>query len=706
MLSQLIRLKILLFETIKRSEKIKNALEFAKTAHNDQFRKSGEPYIIHPILVASLTAAISADETMVVAALLHDVVEDTSHTVKDIEDKFGSDVSNLVEGLTKIIEIREHELISSSSNEKLAKSALSFRKMLLHSIKDVRVLIIKLCDRLHNMLTLEALKVEKQQRIAEETLVVYAPIAHRLGIASIKNILEDLSFKYLLPKEYKKIDDYLKSNYEDLHIKLNSFISKVKKLLIHNGFKRDSFQIYGRFKHHYSIYLKIQRKGIDIDEVLDLLAIRIVVPEDNDCYKALGVLHLNFKPLIARFKDYVALPKENGYQTLHTTLFDDTSIIEAQIRTYEMHKTAEYGIAAHWKYKLGSSNINIEWLKNLQFQNESIEEFYELVKSDLYSEDISVFTPAGDQISLPRGATVLDFAYAVHTQVGERASSALVNKKQASLLTELKNGDLVKIITAEYPIYHCTWIDAVKTSRAKSHMKMRCNQRRKEIDRKSSINVLSATFSISAKEVEKWIKEEKIESQIYRVVREVSFYKEIIHRFIDSKKVRSKFLLFLQRQHRRLKEYNFENFIVYSADFVGGIEFDYCCHPKRDDPIVAFKIGSKAVVHHKFCEKAYGLIKDQTPMLYIEWSDSKMLGFRLLVTLKDEKGALAKFLLFLAKIDLNIISIKLGDRSTQSNVCEVIFETKSHEQNHLKELLEKKFKLIEFVSLTDAYKQI
>ena len=696
----------LLFDTIKESDKTKEALEFSKMAHAGQFRKSGEPYIIHPILVAAITAAISADETMVIAALLHDVVEDTPYTIKEIEAKFSSDVSNLVEGLTKIIEIRDNELLPSTSDEKLLASALTFRKMLICSIEDVRVLVIKLCDRLHNMMTLDALPKAKQQRISEETLVVYAPIAHRLGIAAIKNVLEDLSFYYLFPEEYEKIDSFLKSHRQDFQIKLNTFISKVKTLMVHHGFKAGSFEIFGRLKHHYSIYLKMQRKGISIDEILDLLAIRILVQEPLDCYKALGALHLNFKPLIARFKDYVALPKENGYQTLHTTVFDETSIIEAQIRTFQMHKTAEYGIAAHWKYKLGSSNINIEWLKNLQFQNESIEEFYELVKNDLYSEDISVFTPAGDQISLPRGATVLDFAYAVHTQVGECASSVFVNKQQASLLTELKNGDLVRIVTADHPIYHCTWIDAVKTSRAKSHMKMRCNQRRKEIDRMSSINILSTTLSVSAKEVEAWVKEEGLESQIYRVARELSFYKDVIHRFIDSKKVRSKFLVFLKRQHRRLKRYNFENFIVYSADYIGNIEFDYCCHPKRDDPIVALKIGSKAVVHHKFCEKAYGLIKDKTAMLYIEWIDSKMHRFRLLATLKDEKGALANFLSYLAKIDLNIISMKLGDRTTGSNVCEVIFETKSHDQNRLKELLEKKFKLIELVNLTDAYKQI
>ena len=695
----------LLFEKIK-SDKVKEALAFAKMAHQDQFRKSGEPYVIHPILVAVITATISEDETMVITALLHDVVEDTSYTVEDIENRFGLDVSNLVEGLTKITEIRDNELLPSISDEKLLASALTFRKMLICSIKDVRVLVIKLCDRLHNMLTLDALVKTKQHRIAEETLVVYVPIAHRLGIATIKNILEDLSFYYLFPKEYAKIDSFLTSHKQDFQIKLNTFISKVETLMVHNGFKAKSFEIFGRLKHHYSIYLKMQRKGISIDEILDLLAIRILVQEPLDCYRALGTLHLNFKPLIARFKDYVALPKENGYQTLHTTVFDDTSIIEAQIRTFKMHKTAEYGIAAHWKYKLGSSNINMEWLKNLQFQNESIEEFYELVKNDLYSEDISVFTPDGDQISLPRGATVLDFAYAVHTQVGERASGAFVDKKQASLLTELKNGNLVRIVTANHPIYHCTWIDAVKTSRAKSHMRMRCNQRRKEIDHISSINILSTTFSLAFKEVEKWIKDEKIESQIYRVARELSFYKEVIHRFVDSKKIRSKFLLFLKRQHRRLKRYSFENFIVHCADYVSGVEFDYCCHPKRDDPIVAFKIDNKAVVHHKFCEKAYRLIKDNTPMLYIEWCDSKMHKFRLLTTLKDEKGTLANFLSFLAKIDLNIISIKLGDKTTGSNVCEVIFETKSNDQNHLKGLLDKRFKLIELTDLTDAYKQV
>ncbi len=695
----------LLFDTITPSQRLTDALSFAKDAHEGQSRKSGEPYIVHPILVAAITASISADETMVLAALLHDVVEDTPFTIEDIKVRFGEDVSYLVEGLTKIVELRDSELAPSTSDEKLVTSALSFRKMLICSIEDVRVLVIKLCDRLHNMLTLDALTQQKQHRIAEETLVVYAPIAHRLGIAALKNKLEDLSFYYLFPKEYAKIDEYVTSHSQDFQIRLNTFISKVKTLLVHNGFKADSFEIFGRVKHYYSIYLKMQRKGISIDEILDLLAIRILVREPIDCYRSLGTLHLNFKPLIARFKDYVALPKENGYQTLHTTVFDETSIIEAQIRTFEMHKTAEYGIAAHWKYKQGDSAINIEWLKNLQYQNESIEEFYELVKNDLYSEDISVFTPAGDQITLPRGATVLDFAYAVHSQVGERASAALVNKQPASLLSELKNGDLVRIITSKEPIYHCTWIDAVKTSRAKSHMRARCNKKRKEIDRLSAVNILSATLGTGSDEINEWLSKQSFADQIYRIPRDLSFFKEVLHRYIADKRQKSILPTIFQRPRRKLKSYSFENFVIHSSDGVSSVEFDYCCHPKRGDPIVAFKIGGKAVVHHKFCEKANSLIEKGAPMLFVEWSESKVQRYRLLVTLKDEKGALAKLLAYLAKIECNIISIKLGEGTSQSNLCEVIFESRDHDQVHLKELLERKFKVLELVSKTDAYKQ-
>jgi len=407
-----------LFTQISSSKLLESALIYATNAHEGQFRKSGQPYIIHPILVAGVVSSITGDESMAIAALLHDVVEDTDITVDNISDKFGKDVAHLVESLTKIDTIRDNELIPSNSNERLVVSALSFRKMLLASTEDIRVLVIKLCDRLHNMLTLDALPEHKQQRIAEETLVVYSPIAHRLGISFLKNILEDLSFSYLFKEDKHNIDNYLDTHFHAFEMRLDAFKESIKRLLITNGFCEDDFEVLSRVKHRYSIYLKMQRKGIGIEEVLDLLAVRILTKDSVKCYNILGLIHLHFQPLSSRFKDYIAVAKDNGYQTIHTTVFQDTAIFEVQIRTFEMHRTAELGVAAHWKYKSGGNNvIKLGWLNNLGFQNESIEDFYALIKTDLYSEDISVFSPIGEAFTLPRGAIVLDFAYAVHSYI-------------------------------------------------------------------------------------------------------------------------------------------------------------------------------------------------------------------------------------------------------------------------------------------------
>ena len=303
------RAKELLYFRIEFDEDIEKALNFCITYHEGQYRKSGEEYAVHPILVANIVAYYGGDKEMIIASLLHDVVEDTECTIEDIKKEFSESVANLVEGLTKIVEIRDENLISSAPEDRLAKSALSFRKMLVASIKDVRVLVIKLCDRLHNMLTIDALKEEKRKRIAEETLMVYAPIAHRLGISTIKNVLEDISFSVVLPKEYEKIDSYLKKNTQQLQLKLNHFISKVHTLLINNGFIDGEFEIEKRIKHHYSIYLKMQRKGISIEEVLDLLAIRIIVNKPLDCYKALGTIHLTLVLLYQDLKIMWRFPK-------------------------------------------------------------------------------------------------------------------------------------------------------------------------------------------------------------------------------------------------------------------------------------------------------------------------------------------------------------------------------------------------------------
>lgn len=385
-----------------------NAIQLCIRQHDGQFRKSGEPYAIHPILVSCIVAFLGGDDDMIIAALLHDVVEDTDYTLDKIIDEFGEGVAKLVEGLTKIVTIRDDKLAhSNEATSKLKATALTFRKMLLVSIEDVRVLVVKLCDRLHNMLTLGALRPDKQVRIAQETLLVYAPIAHRLGISAIKNFLEDLSFKYVMPHEYEKIDKYLTENKQQLWMNLNAFSTKISELLLTNGFTYDSFKIQKRLKHYYSIYLKMQRKGISIEEVLDLLAVRIIVKEPEDCYLVLGIIHMKFNPLISRFKDYVALPKQNGYQTIHTTVFNENMIIEAQIRTFDMHQTAEYGVAAHWKYKYnGSINPKLDWLSDIGIkEDDDVENLYEYAKDSLYVEDIAVYSPKGGIFTLPRGAT-------------------------------------------------------------------------------------------------------------------------------------------------------------------------------------------------------------------------------------------------------------------------------------------------------------
>ena len=692
-----------LFSKIQKTKNISSALDFAIEAHKEQKRKSGEPYVIHPILVASVCASISGDESMVIAALLHDVVEDTPITLKEIEELFGKDVAHLVEGLTKIDSIRDKELIPSHSNEKLVVSALTFRKMLLASIKDVRVLVVKLCDRVHNMLTLDALPPHKQKRISEETLVVYAPIAHRLGISFLKNLLEDLSFGYLFPKEKHHIDNYIDSNYHQIELKLNDFKEEIKKLLLKNGYCEDEFEILSRIKHKYSIYLKMQRKGISIDEILDLLAIRILVKKEIDCYKVLGLIHLNFKPLASRFKDYISVPKDNGYQTLHTTVFHHKAIFEVQIRTFEMHKTAELGIAAHWKYKSGGV-VKLDWLDNLQYQNESIEDFYTLIKNDLYSEDITIFSPKGDVFTLPRGAVALDFAYAIHSEVGNRAKNALVNKVKVSLLTELNNGDIVKIVTANEDIARCSWIDSVKTSKAKTNIKHLCNARLKEINLKISKNILSTIMNQNYQNIDRWLQKEVFE-HIEVLAYDIDKLKEVINKYIQNISKNSKFKNFLSRQRFKLKKYLLNDMQIYSSSYVSKIVYDYCCHPKFGDEIVGFLEKNVVHVHHKMCKVAQRKIDSHHKMVFISWDNKNLFNYKVIVSLQNKKGALAEFLTYLAKMDINVISVEFSQNTEEYfRYCEILFESSEADLNQLRGKIEQKIKVIHMIRTDDAYK--
>jgi len=680
---------------------IQKALEISKNAHKGQTRKTGVPYVIHPIIVAVLTAMISNDEVMVVSAILHDVVEDTDFTVEELQDTFGRDVALLVEGLTKIDVIRDEELIPSHSNQRLISSALTFRKMLLTSIEDVRVLVIKLCDRLHNMMTLDALSENKQIRISEETMVVYAPIAHRLGIGQIKNILEDLSFYYIYPNAYREIDSYIKGHAQSLQLKLNTFMQKIKNLMVLNGFKEKDFEIFGRVKHYYSMYQKMQRKGIGIDEILDLIAIRILVKNDIDCYKVLGLLHINYKPIISRFKDYITLPKENGYSTIHTTLFDDDGIVETQIRTYQMHQTAEFGIAAHWHYKDGrvdKNHINLDWLESLQYQDDNIEEFFALAKGDLFSDDISVFSPAGDNYTLPRDAVALDFAYAIHSDIGDKAVSAIVNKQKALLLTPLKNGDIVKIITDEEATVHCSWIDTVKTSRAKAGIKNACKQKIKECNSLSAVNIFSLVFDMPIDRVETLFDICDSKDNAFKLTSNKQIYSDVIRRFITIYKDE------LSDDFIYPKEFIKEHFKFISNKPIEKIEFDYCCHPKIGDNIVAFYKDNGVNIHHKLCKEAYKKMKNHEPMVFIAWVSSKSYRYQLIISLQNRKGILAELLHKLALMDLNVLSIELGiTHSESAEFCKIEIETKEQNSKKLKEKLSKKFKLVDMISLNDAY---
>lgn len=700
--------KDILYGVAKPTGMLLKAVDYCIRLHDGQFRKSGEPYSIHPLLVCSFVAHMGADESMLLASLLHDVVEDTQCTIEEVRFEFGEEVANLVRGLTKIVAIRENELVSSSSNEKLAASALTFRKMLLVSIEDVRVLVIKLCDRLHNMLTLDALRPDKRKRIAEETLVVYATIAHRLGISSVKNILEDLSFKYVLPKEYEIIKSYINEHKQQLHLKINSFSQKVSEKLLTNGFTEDSFEIQKRIKHYYSIHLKMQRKGVSIEEILDLLAVRIIVKNPKDCYLVLGILHMSFNPLITRFKDYIALPKQNGYQTIHTTIFDNKSIIEAQIRTFDMHKTAEYGVAAHWKYKSsGLMSPKLDWLNDISSQedNKSIEDLYEYAKDSLYVEDIAVYSPKGGIFTLPRGATALDYAYEIHSEVGLHAKEAYVNRIRVPLLTELKNSDIVKIVTGSEAHYRCSWLSNVKTGKARATIKSFCRQKIREINHQVVIDILVGIFNVQERKILDWLESENLTKKISRAANDSVYLQDIVNA-LKKYPIKDKLFSLKFANKYEIKKQKFDNIVVYSNHKINGIEFDYCCNPKRGDDIIGFKSNHNVIVHHKLCERASKLMEDKTEMLFVKWTRNAPHRYKIILSIENKRGSLAAFLTYLAKlnVDLAKISLNEGDDTVAADYFDVTIELNENlNSDIIRDKLKLRYKIVEFKSLSDAY---
>lgn len=460
---------------------IEKAYRTAYDAHRDQVRKSGEPYIIHPLYVSIILADLELDKETIAAGLLHDVVEDTIMTEEEIRKEFGSDVALLVDGVTKLQKLQlSGDSGAEKSADKLELQAENLRKMFLAMAKDIRVILIKLADRLHNMRTLKHMPPEKQQRIARETLDIYAPIAQRLGISKIKVELDDLSLKYLEPEVYYDLVDKIATRKSEREKYIQNIVNEVSRHIENAGIKA---QIDGRVKHFFSIYKKMKNQNKTIDQIYDLFAVRIIVDSVKDCYGALGVIHEMYKPIPGRFKDYIAMPKANMYQSLHTTLIGTNGQpFEIQIRTYEMHKAAEYGIAAHWKYKEASDGKKVEgqeeeklsWLRQiLEWQRDMSDnrEFMNLLKNDLdlFSDSVYCFTPSGDVKNLPTGSTPIDFAYSIHSAVGNKMIGARVNGKLVTIDYEIRNGDRIEILTSQNSKGPSRdWLNVVKSTQAKS----------------------------------------------------------------------------------------------------------------------------------------------------------------------------------------------------------------------------------------------
>ena len=504
--------KLLNLYSEKDQEEINTAFLYAKKGHQGQKRKSGEDYITHPLHVAIYLAELNFDIETIKAALLHDLVEDTEITYQDIKKTFGKEVADLVDGVTKLDKIRY--------NSREEAKADAIRKMVIAMSKDIRVLILKLADRLHNIETIEFHKKWTQEKIANETLYVYAPLAHRLGLQTIKHKLEDTSFEILHDKQNNEIKELLKHSNPNRSKQIDESTKIIKTLLDDNSL---SAEVYGRPKHNYSIYKKIVNNGMSFGEINDLIGIRIITDDVKNCYTILGLIHANFQPVLGRFKDFISMPKFNLYQSLHTTVLTETgSKMEIQIRTHDMHYRAEFGVAAHWKYKEKPSDDLTKWTNDLStISNEYPDpnEFLQHMKLDLYENEVFCLTPSGDVISLPSGSTPVDFAFAIHTQVGEKLIGAKINGKLANLSSILKTGDTVEILTSNDKDKGPSrdWLNIVKTSRARSKIKQWYQKQLKNEDIQKGKTILNSWLDTNDEILDSYSKDQLIEELLKEI---------------------------------------------------------------------------------------------------------------------------------------------------------------------------------------------
>ncbi|MFR9239971.1 MAG: RelA/SpoT family protein [Clostridium baratii] len=690
---------------------IKKAYEVAKEAHKDQKRISGEPYITHPIDVACILAELGMDTSTIAAGLLHDVIEDTDYTYEDMAREFSEEIANLVEGVTKLGKIQY--------KTKEEQQADNVRKMLLAMAKDIRVIIIKLADRLHNLRTLKFMRKEKQKQKAKETLDIYAPLAHRLGMSKIKWELEDLAFRYLHEEEYYDLVKKIAEKRVEREEYIDSVIKDLDDKLQDAGIDAD---IEGRPKHFYSIYRKMVNKHKSIEQIFDLTAIRILVNSVKDCYGVLGIVHTIYKPIPGRFKDYIAMPKPNMYQSLHTTVIGPQGkTFEIQIRTFEMHKTAEYGIAAHWKYKEGGEDdkgvdfeTKLAWLRDiLEWQKETsdAEEFIEGFKIDLFSDEVFVFTPKGVVINLASGSTPIDFAYRIHTDIGNRCIGAKVNGKIVPLDYKLKTGEIVEIITsktAQGP--KMDWLNIAKSNQAKSKIRQWFKKIKKveNIDKgkellEKELKKQGVTFTDIAKgdayeKMQRRYNIHSMEDLYSRIGVGMMCASNIVSRLkeesIDDKEKHSKELVeknIEEQIHKNEKKQSNENNYGVTIKGLSNImvRFAKCCNPVPGDEVVGYITKGRGVsIHRKDCNNIKSLIKNEKEKI-VEASFGKEKGTGYLaevqINAEDRMGIISDVMQVITEKNLPLMA--LNANSSKGNVAIINLKVKINSIEQLKEFM-------------------
>lgn len=685
---------------------IQKAYNYAVQKHGDQKRKSGEPYIIHPTNVAYTIAELGLDEQTICAALLHDVVEDTDATYDDIKNEFGPEVAEMVDGVTKL-KLIQHASIEENQVE-------NYRKMFLAMGKDIRVIIIKLADRLHNMRTLEFLRRDRQIAIAKETMQLYAPLANRLGFYSMKWELEDLAFKYLYPEEYGELIKGIEQKREERLKFIEKIMADIRVQLKKQHIEAE---VTGRAKHLYSIYRKMQRDNKTLEQIYDLFALRIIVNSVKDCYTALGVVHEMYTPMPGRFKDYIAVPKANMYQSIHTTLLGEKGTpFEVQIRTCDMHRIAEYGIAAHWAYKeanygskKGQQIVRVQddklaWLReSLEWQQEmqDPQQFLETLKTELFEDEVYVFTPKGAIKVLPKGATPIDFAYSIHAEIGNHMTGAKINSKMVPIITQIKNGDIVEILTSDNSKGpSMDWLKFVKSSSARNRIMSWFKKEKKEENIEKGKDSIERELKRIGMTYEELFKTEYINPMLerYKYKNLEEMYAAVGFGAITATKIIARMLIEYRKEHKeeQIIEEKIEELATAkrnnikpsdSGIIVKGIDnclvkLSKCCNPLPGDEIIGYITKGRGVsVHRKDCVNVNELLKEENRIIDVQWCNQEKVIYTVEIEIfaNDRNGLLADIVQKINESKAKLLGVNARATKERVAVTEVTLEVDSLE---------------------------